>query len=192
MLVSRRQGRRDSSRLRPIVGCHLIWGIDNGSEARDSGPGVDEVDTGRLEVANVASGEHRSSGCGDAGDLNVSDLYRPAVSLLVRGNSSRGESRSLIESLNAAVKIVGKQSGEVLVKLFTTPTVLRRFMPVRISKTVIEVVQIDSAGSLSSQSTTAESGAFRISAESTLVSSKIMSRTAQGAQDCRVTRGYRR
>jgi hypothetical protein len=57
---------------------------------------------------------------------------------------------------------------------------------------VIEVVQMDTAGSLSSQSTTAGSGVWRISAESTLVSSKIMSRTAQGAQSSHATQGYRR
>ncbi len=46
--------------------------------------------------------------------------------------------------------------------------------PVRISNTVTDVVQIDSDGWVSSQSTTAVSGSDRMSADSTLVSSRIM------------------
>jgi hypothetical protein len=106
--------------------CHLILGIGNRPEACDSRPGVDEIDTGRLEVADVPGSERCSPVCDDASDVNVSDLYRPAASLPFCGNDSRGESRSLIENLDAAVEFVDKQSGEVSLKLAATTTVLQK------------------------------------------------------------------
>ncbi len=51
---------------------------------------------------------------------------------------------------------------------------VRSSKPVRISNTVTDVVQIDSDGCASSQSTTTVSGSDRMSADSTLVSSRIM------------------
>jgi len=57
---------------------------------------------------------------------------------------------------------------------------VRRCRPVLTSKTVIDVVQIDSAACASSQLTTAASGSRRISAEITLVSSKITRRNQRG------------
>jgi hypothetical protein len=52
----------------------------------------------------------------------------------------------------------------------------RSSKPVRISKSVTEVVQIDSEGWASSQSATTTSGTVRMSADSTFVSSRIMVR----------------
>lgn len=64
--------------------CLLSVVISSGASPTDlrhviQGPRVDEVYAGRLDVADVSSSEHCSSGCRDAGDLNVPDLYRTVL-----------------------------------------------------------------------------------------------------------------
>lgn len=110
-------------------------------------PRVDERDSELLKVTGVACSESCFSRRGNTGDLGVADLQR-SIGALSLGRDARGsEGGRRVEGLNSALQLVGAESSpKARSSCCRRRLGLSNSKAVRTSNTVIEVVQIDSAG----------------------------------------------
>lgn len=65
-------------------------------------------------MTGIACGERRLARCGDARDLDIADLDRPASLTLASGNERSRICGGLIERKNPSVEILAKRQGERL------------------------------------------------------------------------------
>jgi hypothetical protein len=75
-------------------------------------PRIDESDAEVVEMTGIAGCEDCFAGSGDAGDLDIADLERPADLPLPGGDCSRSFRRSAIEWQHAATEDIVDGAGE--------------------------------------------------------------------------------